>query len=55
MLNVVIVGGGLGGVGTAIGLARSGHRVTVLEAQKPFSQVSRLPRNYLELNSKLIS
>ncbi|HEY8547480.1 MAG TPA: FAD-dependent oxidoreductase [Acidimicrobiales bacterium] len=30
-LDVVVVGAGIGGLGTALGLARAGHRVTLLE------------------------
>lgn len=36
--RVVIIGGGLSGVETAVDLARRGHRVTVLEALKGFAR-----------------
>ncbi|CAN3503805.1 hypothetical protein DICA1_F10550 [Diutina catenulata] len=38
-LNVVIVGAGLGGLSTAIGLARKGHSVTVLEGAHALGEV----------------
>lgn len=40
MLNVVVVGGGLGGLSTAIALASSTARVVLLEADEEFSEVS---------------
>ena len=31
-LDVVVIGGGIGGMSTAIAMRRAGHRVTILEA-----------------------
>ena len=38
-LNVIIVGAGIGGLQTALALARDGHKVTVLETVKQFLEV----------------
>lgn len=38
-ISVLVVGGGLGGLATAIALRRSGHQVTVLEGAKQLSEV----------------
>ncbi|KAJ4169050.1 hypothetical protein NW754_010982 [Fusarium falciforme] len=38
-LRIIINGAGLGGLGAAIGLARKGHHVTVLEAASALSEV----------------
>uniref|UniRef100_A0A060T0J4 ARAD1C08558p n=1 Tax=Blastobotrys adeninivorans TaxID=409370 RepID=A0A060T0J4_BLAAD len=38
-LNIVIVGGGLGGLGAAIALTRKGHKVLVLEGASQLSEV----------------
>ena len=38
-LNIIINGAGLGGLGAAIGLARKGHDVTVLEGAPALSEV----------------
>jgi len=50
MLEVLVIGGGLAGLSSAIGLARSGHRVTLLEAQHEFSEVIHQLRNWYCLN-----
>ncbi|KAI0008845.1 hypothetical protein F4779DRAFT_418561 [Xylariaceae sp. FL0662B] len=39
MLNVIIIGGGLAGVSSAIALRRSGHNVTLLEARESFTEL----------------
>lgn len=41
MISAIVIGGGLGGLSAAIGLALNGHQVTLLEAQPEFSEVSR--------------
>jgi monoamine oxidase len=38
-LRMIIIGAGLGGLGAAIGLARKGHHVMVLEAASALSEV----------------
>jgi salicylate hydroxylase len=38
-LNVIVVGAGIGGLATALALAADGHRVTVLDAVKEFTEV----------------
>ena len=39
LLNVVIVGAGLGGLATAVALARQGHKVVVLEQAHALAEV----------------
>lgn len=39
-LDVVIVGGGIGGLQTALALAADGNKITVLESVKEFLEVS---------------
>jgi salicylate hydroxylase len=38
-LNVIVVGGGIGGLQTALALGSDGHKVTVLESAKKFLEV----------------
>lgn len=38
-LNVIVVGGGIGGLQTALALGSDGHKVTVLESAKEFLEV----------------
>ena len=43
-LQVIIVGAGMGGLGTAISLRRAGHKVVVLEQAPEFIEASHLLR-----------
>ena len=52
-LDVVIVGAGIGGLETALALAQDGHRITVLDAVKEFTEVGagiRVPPNSSRLS-----
>ncbi|KAJ5097155.1 FAD-dependent monooxygenase [Penicillium angulare] len=53
-LNVIIVGGGIGGLQTALALGVDGHKVTVLESAKEFLEVGagiRVPPNSSRLSN----
>lgn len=39
MIHALVAGGGIGGLATALALARTGHRVTVLERQDAFTDI----------------
>ena len=39
MANILIAGGGIGGLAAALGLAGRGHRVTVLERRETFTEL----------------
>ncbi|MEV0187067.1 FAD-dependent oxidoreductase [Kitasatospora purpeofusca] len=39
MIHALVAGGGIGGLATALALARAGHRVTVLERQDAFTDI----------------
>jgi len=39
-VHVVIVGAGLGGLSAAIGIARAGHQVTIVERSQHLGEVS---------------
>ncbi len=38
-LNVLVVGAGIGGLQTALALAKNGHKITVFESVKEFLEV----------------
>lgn len=40
-MEVAIVGAGIGGLSTALALARDGHVITVFESAKAFEEVGR--------------
>jgi len=39
MTHILVAGGGIGGLAAALGQARSGHRVTVLESRPEFTEI----------------
>lgn len=39
MAHIVIAGGGIGGLATALSLARQGHQATVLERSDTFAEI----------------
>ncbi|NWF27078.1 3-hydroxybenzoate 6-monooxygenase [Streptomyces sp. PKU-EA00015] len=39
MSDIIIAGGGIGGLAAALGISRRGHRVTVLEARDTFTEI----------------
>jgi hypothetical protein len=50
LLNIIIVGGGLGGLATSIALARRGHSVTILEQAHQLGEVRILIR--IQVNAR---
>lgn len=42
-LQVIVVGGGIGGLQTALALGADGHQVMVLEGAKEFLEVGGVP------------
>ena len=42
-LQIAIIGAGLGGLAAAIGIARAGHKVTILEQASALGEVSSYP------------
>lgn len=53
-LKVIVVGGGIGGLSTALALATDGHEVTILESVKDFLEVRVRRPPYLIPLSRLI-
>ncbi|KAK6205239.1 salicylate hydroxylase [Scheffersomyces amazonensis] len=50
--NVIVVGGGIGGLAAAIGLKRKGHNVTILEGSSSLSEVGagiQMPPNSIRI------
>ena len=39
MAEIIVVGGGIGGLATAVSMAGAGHRVTVLERNETFAEL----------------
>jgi salicylate hydroxylase len=55
-LNIIIVGGGLGGLTAALALAKSGHKVAVYDAAPAFGEAGagiRVPPNSSRLLTRL--
>jgi len=46
-VHVAIVGAGLGGLAAAIGIAKAGHRVTIIEQAPILGEVPILPWQYI--------
>lgn len=40
-LGIIIVGGGIGGLQSALALAHDGHKITLLESAKAFEEVQK--------------
>lgn len=53
-LDILIVGAGLGGLATAVALARSGHHVTVLEQAAQLSEVNFPATHPYDVNRSLL-
>lgn len=53
--HVAIVGAGLGGLAAAIGIARAGHRVTILEQASELGEVSYCRRETMILLMRVLT
>lgn len=54
-IHVGIVGAGLGGLAAAIGIARAGHKVTVLEQAALLGEVSLTPMHTYSVSADILT